>query len=159
MSAGRLAGVLRVRTIQETRARGELGMSRVRHRQAAAAEQQTWNQLDERSHALAGHSITDNSTDDSTGDGSGLSSLVAAHAIAGAGILAAATQNRVTGDAADVVVIALDQWTVAARRVEALDRLHERLAFAEAEEQQRKSANEIDDLVLARFERQPEVDE
>jgi flagellar export protein FliJ len=148
VSASRLEGVLRVRAIQETRIRGELGMSRGRHRQAVAAEQQTWSQLDER--ALA-------RTDDQGDNGWARLSLVAEHAFATAGALAASEQNRLTVDAAAVVETNVDQWTIAARRVEALERLHDRLGLVEAEERMRNDANEIDDLVLARFPRQQEV--
>jgi flagellar export protein FliJ len=150
VTAGRLDSVLRVRAIQETRIRGELGMSRGRYRRAVAAEQRTWSQLDERAQALAG---------DRSSSGWGQLSLVAEHAFSTAGVLAASEQNRQAGAAAVVVETNLNQWTVAARRVEALERLHERLGIVEAAERDRSAANEIDDLVLARFPRQQEVTE
>lgn len=131
----RLNGVLRVRQIQEKQARGALGMSRVRHRDAADAERETWTRLDDLSQRALGETET----------------LRLTRMLTDAGMLAAETQNRVVVDASAAVDHALGEWTIAARRVEALDRLSERLAVVEAEERQRLAQNEIDDLVLARF--------
>ena len=72
------------------------------------------------------------------------------HAVREAGARAAATQHTVTETAHQRVLVARDEWTEAARRVEALDRLGERLRESEAVEAERVSNNEIDDLVLAR---------
>ena len=52
-----------------------------------------------------------------------------------------------TEHAAGDEAVAREEWTVAARRVEALDRLAERLREAEAEEAERLQNNEIDDMV------------
>ncbi len=131
----RLNGVLRVRQIQEKQARGALGMSRVRHRAAVDAERETWVRLDDLSLRALGES----------------GSLPLIRMLTDAGMLAAETQNRVVVDASAAVDRALGEWTIAARRVEALDRLSERLAVSEAEERQRLAQNEVEDLVLARF--------
>ena len=48
------------------------------------------------------------------------------------------------------MIEARDEWTVAARRVEALERLDERLRAEESLELERKRNTELDDLVLAR---------
>jgi flagellar biosynthesis chaperone FliJ len=56
----------------------------------------------------------------------------------------------VTERALIAVDVAHEEWTVAARRVEALERLSERLIESEREESSRLQSNEIDDLVLAR---------
>jgi len=71
--------------------------------------------------------------------------------IAGCGVLAARLQQEVALEAARQVLRSNDHWTMAARRVEALERLGSRLAEIERDEELRRAANEIDDLVLARF--------
>jgi hypothetical protein len=48
------------------------------------------------------------------------------------------------------VTVARDAWTIAARRVEALERLDERKRVEEAVEIERSRSNELDDMVLAR---------
>jgi flagellar biosynthesis chaperone FliJ len=53
--------------------------------------------------------------------------------------------------------VAKADWAIAARRVEALERLAERIAEAEKVESARLAANEIDDLVLARRGRDADI--
>ena len=130
MNRKRLEQVLRIREIQERGARGELARTTLRHRRARAVERRTWVQLD--AWPVQGPSL----------DG--------AERVRGAGLLAADTQRQVTEHAAGDEAVAREEWTVAARRVEALDRLAERLREAEAEEAERLQNNEIDDMVLAR---------
>ena len=130
MNRKRLEQVLRIREIQERGARGELARTTLRHRRARAVERQTWTRLDEWP--------ADRPTID------------ALERVRGAGMLAADTQHSVTERAAGDESVAREEWTVAARRVEALDRLAERLRESEAEEAERLQNNEIDDMVLAR---------
>jgi flagellar export protein FliJ len=134
MSARRLAAVRRVRQLQEDAARGELARSNERLRQAAEAEQRTWRQLDAspESTSMPGRQ------------------LHGRWAVRAAGTLAAGTQQRVTEHAGSGVVTARDAWSVAARRVEALERLDERQRSEEAIELDRKRSVELDDMVLAR---------
>ncbi len=142
--SNRMSSVLRIRKLQERRARGELAMSRRDHRTAEAAERRTWTLLDARlaaAVAIAGH-------------GDGAVSLRADRAVVDAGVLGAARQHGQTVEAAAKVVVAMDGWTIAARRVEGLERLSERLDEAARAEAERLAANEIDDLVLARFGRE-----
>lgn len=142
MSANRMSSVLRIRKLQERRARGELAMSRRDHRAAEAAERRTWTMLDARLAAAA------------FGNAGGGVSLRADRAVVEAGVLGAARQHGETAEAAAKVVVAMDGWTIAARRVEGLERLSERLDDAAKAEADRLAANEIDDLVLARFGRE-----
>ena len=82
--------------------------------------------------------------------------LAAQQARRAAGLLAASSQHLITGRAEDGVEIARDEWTVAARRVEALERLDERNRETPTPlEFERHRNNEIDDMVLARRGRGP----
>ncbi len=130
MNRKRLEQVLRIREIQERGARGELARTSMRHRRARAVERHTWVQLD--AWPVDAPSL----------DGLEL--------VRDAGLLAADTLRVATEQAAGDETTARQEWTVAARRVEALDRLAERLREAEAEEAERLQNNEIDDMVLAR---------
>lgn len=146
MSANRMAAVLRIRKLQERRARGELAMRRVDHRTAEHAERRTWELLDARLAAAAAAATRLQPA--------GPVSLRGERAVVDAGVLGAARQHLETAQAAERVAVAMDEWTVAARRVEGLERLSERLDALAREEEQRLAANEIDDLVLARFGRE-----
>lgn len=134
MNRARLQAVLRVRSLQERGARGELARRSQEHQRAAEAEERTWQLLQQ----LAP------SPDSPVGD------LQALQAVRSAGTLAAVRQHGETDEARERTVVARDEWTVAARRVEALDRLGERLLEAEEAEEERKQILEVDDLVLAR---------
>lgn len=120
--------------LQERGARGELARTNEQLRRAAAVEQHTWASLDR------------------TPPDTLLSAqqIAGRHARLAAGTLAAGTQHLVTERAEEGVGIALDEWTVAARRVEALERLDERNREIEAVEFERSRNNEIDDMVLVR---------
>lgn len=133
MNRARLADVLRIRRLQERTARGELAVRNVHHQAAITAEATMWTTLDQRGAAMARSG-----------------SFAAVQATRVAGMLAAEAQHTVTEQAAEAVVVAEAHWAGAARRVEALERLGERLAVAEAEERDRSERNELDDLVLAR---------
>lgn len=137
MNRDRLRSVLRVREVQERTARGELARTRWVHRAADEAERSTWRMLDDR--------IARDRTARSAAD------LLAARSIVDAGMLAAETQRACTRRAEADVGGALQSWSIAARRVEGLVRLSERAAQEARAEVVRKSANEIDDLVLIRF--------
>ena len=136
MNRKRLEAVLRIRVLQERSARGEMARSNQRHRRAQAHETRTWERLD------AWAADTPCATLGAT--------LVAQSSLRQAGVLAADTQHLVTERAWEGVVDARDEWTVTARRVEALERLSERLGEVESEERERAQSNELDDLVLAR---------
>jgi flagellar export protein FliJ len=130
----RLAAVLRVRELQEQIARGELARTNEQLRRATDAEARTWAWLDRPD---AGRTVASQQ-------------LAAQQAFRDAGTLAAGSQRLITERAEDGVVVARDEWAVAARRVEGLERLAERTRDAEALDDDRRRSNEIDDLVLAR---------
>lgn len=138
-SSKRIAAVLRVREIQERSARGALAVRRGHLRVAVIAEERTWQQLD------AATTVTDPVP---------AASLMGRRAVVEAGVLAAERQHTTTEQAEGAVTVAMDAWTIAARRVEGMQRLTDRMSVHEAEERQRLAANEIDDLVLARFGRE-----
>lgn len=138
-SSKRLAAVLRVRQIQERSARGQLAVRRRELRLAEIAERRTWTDLDERAAASAGAATT------------GSASMIGGRLVIDAGLRAAGTQRTVTESAGTEVSGAMAHWTIAARRVEGMERLADRVATNEEEERQRLANNEIDDLVLARF--------
>ena len=106
MNRKRLEALLRVRSLQERGARGELARRRRVHQHAVDAERHTWERLD--------REVAETSTSDG---------LLAMHAVRDSGLRAAESQHLVTGVARDEAVVARDGWTIAARRVEALDRL------------------------------------
>ena len=137
----RLAAVLRIRQIQERGARGELAVQRRRHRLAQVAERHTWAALDERAAAEVG----------AVRPSVGADSVLGMQVVAAAGVRAAGTQRHVTETAAVDLATAMEQWTIAARRVDGMERLADRVATSEEEERQRMVNNEIDDLVLGRF--------
>ncbi|MEK7423660.1 MAG: flagellar FliJ family protein [Actinomycetota bacterium] len=138
MSGRRLDAVLRIRELQERGARGELARSNDRHRRASDIETRTWALLDRAS--VEGPATS--------------RALSAVHTLRRAGTLAADSQHLVAEHAHQASTIARDHWTIAVRRVEALERLAERTREASALEADRRQANEIDDLVLARRGRQ-----
>lgn len=138
MNRKRLQAVLRVRSLQERGARGELARRSQAHQQASVAEAYTWQRLEEHTASAAGHA-----------------ELVALQLVRHAGTLAAQRQHDDTVAALDQTLVARDAWTAAARRVEALDRLGERLREAADAEDERLQILEIDDLVLARRGRGP----
>jgi hypothetical protein len=139
MNRNRMASVLRIRQIQERSARGAVATARRRERDAIEAERTTWRLLDERS-TLAVRA-----------PGRSAAVALAERMAIASGMLAAATQHTVSERSASEVVAATQHWTVAARRVEGLERLAERTRLVELEVAGRKAANEIDDLVLVRF--------
>lgn len=140
-STKRLAAVLRIRQIQERGARGELANERRRHRLAAAAEQATWRALDEGESGAVGATVS----------ATGAEGITGRRLVVDVGVRAASNQHEATTAAAAAVANARDRWTAAARRVEGMQRLADRLGASEHDEHQRLAANEIDDLVLARF--------
>lgn len=114
-------------------------MDRLRHREAVDAEEATWLALDARTTGMVGRSSA--------------AEYHRTRAVAACGVLAARLQQEAALETARQVTRSADEWTAAARRVEALERLGTRLTALENEEAARRQANEIDDLVLARFAR------
>jgi len=138
MNGHRLGSVLRIRHLQERAARGELAASRNVHRLAETAERTTWETLDER---VANPAAPEAPS----------TALIATQMLVASGMLAAERQHVATVTAGEVVVHATEEWTLAARRVEGLERLVERQDIAAREEAVRRASNEVDDLVLIKF--------
>lgn len=135
MSAERIAAVLRIRRLQERRERSEVASRRLKHRAAEHAARVTWQ------------SVTSRSL-----DGAPLSAgrLATHRAVIDGGVAVAKHRDEAAIVAAHAVDVQLGTWSVAARRVEGLERLDERLRSSERAERERRAAVEIDDLVLAR---------
>lgn len=136
MNQKRLAAVLRIRSLQERSARGELARTRRDHLTAAAVERHTWELIDELAAPVA--------------RGVAASHLESRHVQVTAGLLSTHPLRAETERTHESMEVARADWTVAARRVEALERLAERIGEAERAESARLAGNEIDDLVLAR---------
>ncbi len=136
MNQKRLAAVLRIRTLQERGARGELARTRRDHHRARTVEERTWSQLDE----LAPPVVR----------GTTASDLESRRTRVEAGLLSVHSLHVETARTHESMQTAKHEWTIAARRVEALERLAERIGEAERLESTRLAGNEIDDLVLAR---------
>jgi flagellar export protein FliJ len=143
MNQKRLAAVLRIRTLQERSARGELARTRRDHQYAVAVERRTWELIDELAAPVA--------------RGLNAHHLAGRHAQVTAGLLSTQPLRAETERTHESMEVAKADWTVAARRVEALDRLAERIAEAEKAESARLAGNEIDDLVLARRGREADI--
>jgi flagellar export protein FliJ len=139
----RLAAVLRIRTLQERSARGELARTRRDHQYAVAVERRTWEMIDELAAPTARGVNSDH--------------LAGRHAQVTAGLLSTYPLRAETERTHESLDAAKADWTIAARRVEALDRLAERIAEAEKAESARLAGNEIDDLVLARRGRDTDI--
>ncbi|MFZ4811059.1 MAG: hypothetical protein ACOYL9_06930 [Ilumatobacteraceae bacterium] len=133
MNRSRLADVLRVRRLQERGARGALARTNLAQRMAEEREALLWVELESHGARLG-----------ASGD---LSSLAVARS---AGLLMAERRHQETLDAIGAARIARAEWSAAARRVQGLERLDERLGEIEAFEADRADRNEVDDLVLAR---------
>ena len=136
MNQKRLAAVLRIRTLQERGARGELARTRRDHHRARSVEEHTWSQLDELAPPVS--------------RGIAASELESRRTRVEAGLLSVHSLHIETVRTHESMQTATQEWTVAARRVEALERLAERIGEAERLESARLAGNEIDDLVLAR---------
>jgi hypothetical protein len=130
----RIAAVLRIRRLQERRERAEVAGRRREHRGAQEAETTAWRAVSSRPFptAISGASIAGH------------------RAVLEGGIGVARRRNEATGLAAHAVEVQVATWSVAARRVEGLERLDERLRAAEQADLERREAIEVEDLVLAR---------
>jgi flagellar protein FliJ len=130
-----LAQVLRVRRLEEDRAAGRLATARV---EAAAAEER----LARRQDTLAGMAPP-------AGVGTA-GAFLAWHqsvALAGEALTAAGAARHVAVAEVDA---RRDEWSSAAMRVSALERLDERRLEAHTKEARRTEAVQVDDMVTAR---------
>ena len=133
--SARIASVLRIRRLQEQRERAEVAARRRTHLAAADAETKAWT------------AVADHERSPVAGTAAG---LVARRALLTGGVAVAQRRGESTLIAAHDVDVQVATWSVAAQRVEGLERLEEKLRSAERAEQEKSDALELDDLVLAR---------
>jgi flagellar export protein FliJ len=135
VSRRRIDTVVRVRAIHERLARGEVARRRAeleRRREAEAAAWAALRRADDRSPTSA-------------------PPFLARRDVLRAGVVDAAAHGERTALAAHHVDAAMDGWRDAARRLDGIERLAERLRAEAAAEQERRTRVEIDDLVIARW--------
>jgi predicted NBD/HSP70 family sugar kinase len=141
MNAARVASILRVRRLQERQARGHLAAGHHVHAVAARNEHET------REHVRA-------CADRHSTQPAALPALLADREVIVSGLLAASGRRADTTRAAVEVATLTDAWTVTARRVDALERMDERIREIDRIELDRVERAEVDDLVSARHPRE-----
>jgi flagellar export protein FliJ len=137
MNATRVASILRVRRLQERQARGHLAAGHHVHTAATRAEQDTRDHV----RACADRRSTELTL---------VSKLLTERAVIVSGLLAASSRRADTEHAAADVATLTDAWSVTARRVDALERMDERIRENDRIELDRVERAEVDDLVSAR---------
>lgn len=139
MRAKRVAAVLRVRRLQEQRARGELAVGNAELRRATAHEHAAIEEVAARGEqATEVHSPLD---------------LQREHDLIEAGFGIIGARHIETEQRADEARELMQSWTEAARRVDALERLEGRIEAADALEADRVERAEVDDLAAERHRR------
>lgn len=138
MSRFRLAGLLRVRTLQEEQARGRLGGAQVR---LTAAQQ----------HLLRSQALLAAAGPPTAGEASVFLASVASRAALASAVDAAVTLRATAGDELDG---ARSQWMQARLRARSIERLGERHEAEQAAELGRLEQAASDDLAGARHGRQ-----
>jgi hypothetical protein len=134
VSARRLDAVLRVRSLREQLARGDVA----RQRAILAARQ------DREARALAAIRSADRSA------AVAASLFLARRAMLAGGARDAKAAGEATAVARDELEAAAEHWRAAAQRLDGIERLVDRLTKEAELDEQRETANELDDLVLAR---------
>jgi hypothetical protein len=139
VKGGRIATVVRVRRLQERLARSEVARRRAELGIRAAREAALWSTVAERAPVPPG----------ATSPG-----VLRAHRHLLAGGVAGARRAGDDVAAAQAAVDhAMEHWSSAAQRREGIERLAERVAEAQQAEQARLDNLELDDLVIARWNR------
>lgn len=136
MSSRRIDTVVRIRELQERLARAEVARCQAAARSAAEHEQRSWMLLAERDRALRGAMA-----------GRGLHARSAA---LGGGLTTAIRAGGRTAAAQVATGQAIDGWKVAARDHDGVARLAERLAAQARDDETRRAAAELDELVVQR---------
>jgi len=135
MNAKRVASILRVRRLQERQARGHLAAGHHVYAVATREEHETCEQV----RACPGRRWNDS-----------VPALLTGRVVIESGLLAASSRRADTALAAVDVATLTDAWSIAARRVDALERMDERIREIDRIELDRTERAEIDDLVSAR---------
>lgn len=139
MRAKRVAAVLRVRRLQEQRARGELAVGNAELRQAQRQEIEAMEEVAARGQL--------------SGGGHDLADLQREHDLIQAGFGVIGTRHLETEERAETARRLTVAWSEAARRVDALERLEGRIETADALEADRVERAEVDDLAAERHRR------
>ncbi len=135
MSGRRLDAVVRVRALREQLARGEVSL-----RHASLTDRQ-------HAEAAAWQAIRD-AGEPSAVDGR---LFVGRRAMLSAGVREADAAVEATGVARVELDHAADHWRQTARRLDGIERLVERLADEAEGDERRRDANDLDDLVVMRW--------
>ena len=139
MSGGRIATVVRVRRLQERLARAEVGRSRAELAARVGHEAALWSAVADRTTATPGTMSPD--------------ALRARRAMLAGGVSGARRAGLGVNVARTAVDGAMEHWSAAAQRREGIERLATRAAEALQAEQARLDGLELDDLVIARWNR------
>ncbi len=135
MSGRRLDAVVRVRTLREQLARGEVSRRRAELTARQQLEAEAWAAIRE----------TDRS------DRVEARMFLGRRAMLAAGAREADAAGAATGAARHELHHASDHWQQTARRLDGIERLVERVTAEAAADEQRRDANELDDLVVMRW--------
>lgn len=136
MSSRRIDTVVRIRELQERLARADVARCQAAARAAAEHEHASWTMLAERDRQLRGHLVA--------------GGLAARATTITGGLTAALRAGGRTAAAQVATAEALEHWKVAARDHDGVERLAERIAAQEYEDELRRSAAELDELVVQR---------
>lgn len=139
MSGERIATVVRVRRLQERLARAEVGRSRAELAARVGHEVALWSTVADRAATTSGTMEPDE--------------LRARRAVLAGGVAGARRAGLGVTVARTAVDGAMEHWSAAAQRREGIERLAERAAEALQAEQVRLDGRELDDLVIARWNR------
>lgn len=137
MSARRLDTVLRIRSLQERLAKGEVMARRLEQQRCEADAARARSLVAER--AVPGTSPVS------------ATNFVAHRSMLGAGTAQADRARAVALGAREEVATAVELWTEASQRLDGVERLDERATADAVAEQQRVDGVELDDLVVMRW--------
>ena len=137
MNAARVASILRVRKLQERQARGHLAAGHHVYAVATRKEQETRDHVQARA-------------DRGSNELAAVSKLLTDRTVIVSGLLAATSRRADTEQAAGDVATLTDVWSITARRVDALERMDERIREIDRIELDRSERAIVDDLVSAR---------
>jgi len=137
VSTRRLDTVLRIRSLQERLAKGEVMVRRLEQHRCEQEADRARSLVTERAVRVA---PTVSAT-----------SFVAHRSMLGAGTAQADRARAVAFGAREEVATALESWTEASQRLDGVERLDERATANAFAEQQRVDGIELDDLVVMRW--------
>lgn len=139
MNDRRIATVLRVRELQERIARSEVARRQVALAQERDAEAAAWQHVRRRSAEAPPAALH----------------FLGHRAMLHGGVADAHRARHRVDTAHEQVRSSLDVWQVEAQRLDGMERLAERVRGEAAAEAERRTANEMDDLVVMRHRSEP----